>query len=101
MLQANLNNRRQSKWTVKVYYIQDGNAIIISYLFPNTERKVVRTVEARCTGDIRYIIQIQRRRNYRRCSVCRLRAYVCKYLFEDKYFKFYRLSKREKYANDI
>ena len=34
-----------------------------------SKKEVIRTVEIRCTGDIKYIMQIQRRRNYRRCCV--------------------------------
>ena len=37
--QANLKNRRRSKWTVKVYHIQDGNASAILYLYQNTEKR--------------------------------------------------------------
>lgn len=59
------------------------------------KEEIVRTVEARCTGDIRYTVQIQGSRNYRRCSVCQSCAYVRKYPAEDKYFKFYGIPEGE------
>ena len=39
---------------------------------PNTQilnKEVIRSVETRCTGDIKYIIRIQGGRNYRRSDV--------------------------------
>lgn len=41
------------------------------------------------------VMQIQRRRNYRRCSVCRSHVYVRRYSTEDKYFKFHGVLERE------
>lgn len=38
-IQAKLNHRRWSIWTIKVYHTQNGNANITLYLFRNTERK--------------------------------------------------------------
>lgn len=66
-----------------------------------SKKEVIRTVEIRCTGDIKYIMQIQRRRNYRGRCVCRPRAYVRKYPSENNYIKFYGIFEREEYAHDI
>ncbi len=65
------------------------------------KEKVVWTVEARCTGDNKYIVQVQRSRDHRRGSVHRSCTFVCKHPTEDEYLKFYGISEREEYANDI
>ena len=41
-----------------------------------SKKEVIRTVEIRCTGDIKYIMQIQRRRNYRG-AVCADHVHMC------------------------
>ena len=65
------------------------------------KKEIVGSVEVRCTGDIKYPMQIQRSRNYRRSGMYRPRTHMRKYFAKAKCIKFYGIPKREKYANDI
>ena len=73
----------------------------ILYIPKYRKRKLFRQLRLDVREDIRYTVQIQGSRNYGRCSVCRLHAYVRKYPAEDKYFKFYGVPEGEKYTDDI
>ncbi len=63
------------------------------------QKEIIRTVEARCTGDIKYIVPIQRSGNHRRSGVCRSCTYVREHPAEDKRIKFYGIPEGKEYAN--
>lgn len=66
-----------------------------------SKKEIIRSVEMRCTGDIKHLMQIQRSRNYRRSCVCRSCTYVREHTAQAKRIKFYGIPEREEYAHDI
>ena len=47
-------------------------------IYPQIPKKeIIRTVEARCTRDIKYIVQIQRSGKHRRSCVCVDHVHIC------------------------
>lgn len=62
---------------------------------------IVRKTAAGCTGDHQYIMQIQKCRYYCRCSMCGSCTFECGNAPEDQYIKFYGVSERKKYADDL
>lgn len=59
------------------------------------KEEVIWTVEIRCTGDVKYIMPVQRSRNNRGRSVCRPCVYVREHSAKDKRFQFHGLPERE------
>ena len=99
--QANLKNRRRSKWTVKVYHIRNGNANTISYLYQNTEKK---KLFGQLRLDVREILSTlcqYKGVEIIEGAVCADHVHVCQYPTKDKCIKFYGIPEREEYANDI
>ena len=66
-----------------------------------SKKEIIRTAEARCSGDIKYIVQIQRGENHRRSGVCGSCTYVREHTAEDKCIELYGIPEREEHADDL
>lgn len=87
--------------TFRVYHIQSGDANIIQYLRPISQKDSIWEIKGGHKKDIAHAVRTERRRDHRGTGVCGSYSHAREHSAKYECVSIHRLFERKEHADDI